>query len=273
MLSSLANRLSAAWSFPLRHPAAVFAPAAVYAVLHAVEDFVAGAGAARQGAALVVAFAGLAVIVLAVTAWLRAAFGAPRAAGPAGLALDRTTVQVAIALVLAALLAVTTAAIGFFGVLLLVGGMTIAARDRAGLLAQDAPNELVNVFEYFNLFERAVSLGAMALWLVVSLWLAARLTPALPATFADGRVRVLSIWPASRGRAPGIVLASLLAALPGGLPVWAFGLLAPAAGPVLSGALQAFAGVALIAAPLIALWSADHLEWMQRQDADASPGT
>ncbi len=273
MLSSLANRLLAAWSFPLRHPAAVFAPAAVYALLHALQDFVAGEGAARQASALVLSFAGLAVIVLAVTAWLRAAFGAPRAAGPAGVSLDRTAVQVAIALVLAALLAVTTAAIGFFGVLLLVGGMTIAARDRAGLLAEDAPNELVNVFEYFTLFERAVSLGAMALWLVLSLWLAARLTPALPATFADGRVRVLSIWPASRGRAPAIVAASLLAALPGGVLVWLLGLTAPVAGPILSGALQGFAGVAFIAAPLIALWSADHMAWMESLEAEPAAGT
>lgn len=266
MTASLLARLIEAWGFPVARPALVLAPAAAYAGLHALQAAIETAsGPAVRVAALAVGFAGLVVIVIAVTAWLRDRFNRPQPSGALPFALGQQEVQVATSLMLTALLAVMTAAIGFFGVLLLIGGMTLAARDREGLLSEPAPDELVNVFEYFNLFERAVSLGAFALWLLLTLWLFARLSPALPATLESGRVRVLSIWPASRKRAPLIAVSSVLAALPGGVLVWLFGVSAAALGAILAGALQAFAGVAGIAAPLIALWSADHRDWLSAQ--------
>jgi len=271
MIALLSARVLDAWRFPLRRPVLVIAPALIYAALHAVQDLVGTAsGAAAQFSGLLVGFAGLIVIVLAVTAWLRDRFEQPQPAGPLPFALGDQEVQVAVSLLLTGLLAVSVAVLGFFGVLLLVGGMMIAARDREGQLAEPAPEELVNILEYFNMFERLVTFGAMGLWLILTLWLTARLTPALPATIASGRVRVLSIWPASSGRAPGVVLASLVTAAPGGALVWALGLTAPVLGAIAAGALQAFAGIALMAAPLIALWSADHRRWLEAQASEAS---
>jgi hypothetical protein len=79
----------------------------------------------------------------------------------------------------------------------------------------EPPSGMVDIYALFGTGEWIVAGVLLAAFTGFSLWFVARLSVSLPATLASGRVRVLSIWPASSQRWVHIALTLLAAAAPG----------------------------------------------------------
>lgn len=253
----------------------VLAAAGLYAVVFAVQSLMtAYAGAYAPGAApAALMFMALAfgAFVLGWASLGRQALGLPQK-GFYGLALGGDEGRLAWALFLVLVLLV---------IILMTAGVALAFMI-AGLAFTDMdpgtpqPEGYVNLFELMGPVALAVSFGLIAVFVVFSLWLSTRLALTAPATLNERAVRVLSIWPLSRGRSVEIALTALASLVPGVIVLALFNALCVAlfgAGPaiaqsaageagalilspvimLLASALYGFGKIVLLAAPLIAV--------------------
>ncbi|MBI1264931.1 MAG: hypothetical protein GC187_09380 [Alphaproteobacteria bacterium] len=151
------------------------------------------------------------------------------------------------------------------------------------------PEGLVDIYALFGAGEWVVAMVLLAAFAGFSLWFVSRLAISLPATLESGRVRVLSIWPASSGHWIEISLTLLAAAAPGLLILTGFNYLAasltgvwpgaPWAGGdgmgasailvTLLGALHGFLKIALAAAPACVALGALYLKYRPEPRPDA----
>jgi hypothetical protein len=241
--------LGRAAGFPLRHAVPVALAALACGGLHAAQIAAAQAGAgAAAGLAL---FAALAVLFIAAAGFGRMALELP-GKGVLGFAAGADEARFVWVMILILILLGTVIGTAFLCLAFMLGALALIGADRAGMTEQ--PEGFVNIFALFGTGEWIVAMVLLAAFAVFSLWMLARVAMAGPATLERGRVQVLSIWPLSTGRSPMIALTSLLAAAPGIAVMHA---LAAAPLPaVLLAFVQGVAGIVLLVAPLMALWSA-----------------
>ncbi len=88
------------------------------------------------------------------------------------------------------------------------------ALERAGIDPADSGFDLAQATGYMTLADWGVVVVTGALGGFMLAWLTARLVLAYPATIANGKLLVLSVWPLSNGQAWRIALALILAAVP-----------------------------------------------------------
>ena len=136
-------------------------------------------------------------------------------AGPLGLQLGRDELR----LFLVALLVFLLAGIVFILVYLFWGVifLTVAggAMERAGLeLDEESGFELAQALGYLTPADWAVTGLSGAGCAAIVIWLLARLTLALPASFAAGRIQVMKAWPLSDGNGWRLALCLVLTGLP-----------------------------------------------------------
>lgn len=246
--------LGAAYRFVLDNPKLVLAASALYAVVFAVQSLLtAYAGAYAPGAApgmvlfMVVAFG---AFVIGWASMARQALGLPQK-GLYGLTLGGDEGRLIWALFLVLLL---------LTIILMTAGVAMAFMI-AGLAFTDMdpnmpqPEGAVNLFELMGPGALAVSVLLVVVFALFSLWLVTRLALTAPATIREGAVRVLSIWPLSRGRSVEIALTGLASLVPGLIVLALFNALCVAlfgGGPVIAQSAAGEAG-ALIIHPAIVL--------------------
>lgn len=168
---------------------------------------------ARGGLGLVLTIlVSLGSIALSAAA-LRLAVRGERA-GPLGLQLGRDELRLLIVSLLVFLLAgiVFILVYLFWGVLALsvAGG----ALERAGIDAEAAGLDMMQAGAYLTASDWTIIGLAGAACTAILLWLLARLTLALPASFAVQKVQVMKAWPLSDGNGWRIALCLVLAGLP-----------------------------------------------------------
>lgn len=131
-----------------------------------------------------------------------------------GLQLGADEGRVFIVNILVALLTAIVVVLAGIAALAFISAIAAGVMDRAGIGEEAATEDISIVFDAFGASDwGAVLLVGLGFGLLIA-WLSARLALALPATIADGRIRVLSIWPLSNGQALRIMSASLLTSLP-----------------------------------------------------------
>lgn len=193
----------------LRHGPLALAAAAIYALAYALESLTAFRLAAGDGPLwhwLGAILIGFAAAVPALAAFARIGLGqsARLAAGD-----DERRVLGVMALIwvlLFTVLGTAGLAVMFMFTALAVINVDVNAEPPAGM---------VDIYALFGTGEWIVAALLLAAFAGFSLWFIARLSVSVPATLASGRVRVLSIWPASSQRWVHIALTLLAAAAPG----------------------------------------------------------
>lgn len=226
----------------MRHGRIALLAAAIYALAYGLESLTAFRLAAGDGAlwhwlgAMVIGFA---ATVPALAAFARIGLGqaARLAAGD-----DERRVLGVMALIwvlLFTVLGTAGLAVMFMFTALAVINVDVGAEPPAGM---------VDIYALFGAGEWLVAAVLLVAFTGFSLWLVARLAVSLPATLESGRVRVLSIWPASSERWVEIALTLLAAAAPGVAILIVFNLLVQAAFGIWPGAshLGAEAGSLLV---------------------------
>lgn len=193
----------------VRHGPLALAAAAIYALAYALESLTAFRLAAGDGPLW--HWLGAMLIGFAATVPALAAFGRIGLGMPARLAAgdDERRVMGVMALIwvlLFTVLGTAGLAVMFMFTALAVINVDVNAEPPAGM---------VDIYALFGTGEWIVAGALLAAFTGFSLWFVARLSVSLPATLASGRVRVLSIWPASSQRWVHIALTLLAAAAPG----------------------------------------------------------
>ncbi|WP_440959494.1 hypothetical protein ACFELO_05120 [Oceanicaulis sp. LC35] len=267
--------LGAAFRFVLDNPMPVLAAAGLYGVVFAVQSLLtAYAHAYAPGAApgmILFMVAAFGAFVVGWASLARQALGLPQK-GFYGLTLGGDEGRLAWALFLVLLL---------LSIILMTAGTALSFMI-AGLAFTDMdpgmpqPEGYVNLFELMGPGALAISALLVAVFLVFSVWLITRLALTAPATIQERAVRVLSIWPLSRGRSLEIALTTLASLVPGVIVLALFNALSVAlfgAGPAIARSAAGEAGmltinpalylvisaiygvgkIALLAAPLIAM--------------------
>jgi hypothetical protein len=170
-----------------------------------------GAMPAGLGLTLIVAVS-LGSIALSASA-LRLAVRGERS-GPLGLQLGRDELRLFTVSLLVFLLAgiVFVLVYMFWGVVALT--VASGAVERAGVDAEAAGLDMMQAAAYMSAADWAVTGLAGLLCTVIVIWLLARLTLALPASFAARKVMVMKAWPLSDGNGWRIALSLVLAGLP-----------------------------------------------------------
>jgi hypothetical protein len=86
-----------------------------------------------------------------------------------------------------------------------------AAMQSVGVNPEAADIDAVQALSYLKAADWAVLMGAALIGLALMVWLLARLLMAFPATIAEGKIRVLSVWGLSNGHSARLALALALA--------------------------------------------------------------
>ena len=206
--------VGAAYRFVLENPAPVLAASALYGVVFAVQSLLtAYAGAYAPGAApAAIAFMAVAfgAFVIGWASLGRLALGIPKT-GFFGLTLGGDEGRLLWALALVVLLLVIILMTAGVAMAFMIAGLAFTEMDPGA----PQPDGYVNLFELMGPVALAVSFALIAVFLVFSLWLITRLALTAPATLEASAIRVLSIWPASRGRSVEIALTGLASLAPG----------------------------------------------------------
>ena len=206
--------VGAAYRFVLENPAPVLAAGAFYGVVFAVQSLMTAYAAAHApGAApAMILFMAVAFCVF-VIGWAslgRLALGIPKK-GFFGLTLGGDEGRLIWALALVVLLLAIILMTAGVAMAFMIAGLAFTEMDPGA----PQPEGYVNLFELMGPVALAVSFALIAVFLVFSLWLMTRLALTAPATLEAGAIRVLSIWPASRGRSVEIALTGLASLAPG----------------------------------------------------------
>lgn len=131
-----------------------------------------------------------------------------------GMKLGADEARVFVVNLLIGLLTFLVAMLGGIFAIAFVSAMAAGVMERAGLSEEAVTADINLVFAAFGPGEwGGVALVVLGFVVLVA-WLAARLSPALPATLDRGRIQVLSVWPLSNGQAWRIVIASFITAVP-----------------------------------------------------------
>lgn len=108
-------------------------------------------------------------------------------------------------------LAILTASL----IAMFIGPLFLSVENAAMLSAGIDPEALeidaVQALGYMKAADWAVIIGAALIGLALMVWLLARLLMAFPATIAEGKIRVLSVWGLSNGQSARMALALALA--------------------------------------------------------------
>ena len=246
--------VGAAFRFVLDNPTPVLAAAGLYAIVFAVQSLLtAYAGAYAPGAAPAAIFFMVLAFGAFVIGWAalgRQALGLPQK-GFYGLTLGGDEGRLAWALFLMVLLVTIILMTAGVALSFMIAGLAFTDMDPG----MEQPEGYVNLFELMGPLALTVSFGLVAVFLVFSLWLISRLGLTAPATLNERSVRVLSIWPLSRGRSIEITLTALASLVPGVIILALYNALCVAlfgAGPAIAQSASGEAG-ALMITPVIML--------------------
>lgn len=193
----------------MRHAPIALGAAAIYALAYALESFTAfrlAAGEAPLWHWLGAMVIGFIATVPALAAFTRIGLGQPARLAAGGDERRVLGVMALIWVLLFTVLGTAGLAVMFMFTALAVINVDVNA---------EPPGGLVDIYALFGTGEWVVAVVLLAVFTGFSLWFVARLAVSVPATLDSGRVRVLSIWPASSKRWIQIALTLLLAAAPG----------------------------------------------------------
>jgi hypothetical protein len=193
----------------VRHGPLALAAAAIYALAYALESLTAFRLAAGDGPLW--HWLGAMLIGFAATVPALAAFGRIGLGMPARLAAGDDERRVMGVMALIWVLLFTVLGTAGLAVMFMFTALAIINVD----VNAEPPAGMVDIYALFGTGEWIVAGALLAAFTGFSLWFVARLSVSLPATLASGRVRVLSIWPASSQRWVHIALTLLTAAAPG----------------------------------------------------------
>lgn len=191
------------------HVPIALAAAGIYALAYGLEALTAFRLAAGDGplwhwfAAMAIGFV---ATVPALTAFARMGLGQP-----ARLAAGSDERRVLGVMALIWVLLFTVLGTAGLAVMFMFTALAVINVD----VAAEPPGGLVDIYALFGTGEWLVAGALLAAFTGFSLWFVARLAVSVPATLDSGRVRVLSIWPASSKRWIQIALTLLAAAAPG----------------------------------------------------------
>lgn len=275
--------LGAAYRFVLDNPMPVLAAAGLYALVFAVQSLLTVyAHAYVPGAApgmILFMVAAFGAFVVGWASLTRQALGLPQK-GLYGLTLGGDEGRLAWALFLVIVLLTIILMTAGVAMAFMIAGLAFTDMD-PGMPQPDGP---VNLFDLMGPGALTVSFLLVAVFALFSLWLITRLALTAPATIQSRAVRVLSIWPLSRGRSVEITLTALLSLIPGVIVLALFNAACTAlvgAGPVIArsavdeagalivhpalylviSAVYGLGKIALLAAPLTGALSALYVQY------------
>lgn len=153
--------------------------------------------------------ASLALSAAALRMAVRGDFG-----GWLGLRLGEDEFRVFVVTVLVAALTVLVFLLVFMFWAVVVSTIAVGAMQAAGVDPEAADTDLSGALAYIDTTGWLAITGLGLAAAAVVLWLTARLVPALPATIAQRKIQVLSVWKLSSKQAWRIALALVLTAVP-----------------------------------------------------------
>lgn len=171
----------------------------------------------------------LATIVLTAAVFRLAVRG--EVVGWQGFQLGKDELQIFVVTVLVTVLTIVVFMLAMVFAAAFVTAIANGVIEQAGLEQEQVTENMQLVFDRFGAAEWAGVGLVGVLVAAVMMWLTARLALAMPATIDKRRIRVLSVWPMSKGQAWRIAAAMLLT----GLPVFIVGYLAYEAVSMLTG--------------------------------------
>jgi hypothetical protein len=139
-----------------------------------------------------------------------------------GMQLGADEARIFVVNILVAVLTVLVLLLGGLFALAFVSAMAAGIIERANLSQEAVTENIQLVFDQFSATDWAMVVLLGLGFVALMLWLAARLSMALPATIERRKVQILAVWPMSKGQSWRIALAIGLT----GLPVLVVGMLA-----------------------------------------------
>jgi hypothetical protein len=237
------SAVRAGLTYSAGHGRIVLLAALIYALAYAIESLTAFRLATGEGPLwhwIVAMMIGFVAIIPALAAFVRIGLGQPARLAAGDDERRLLGVMALIWVLLFTVLGTAGLAVMFMFTALAVINVDVNAQP---------PEGLVDIYALFGAGEWVVAVILLAAFAGFSLWFVSRLAISLPATLESGRVRVLSIWPASSGHWIEIGLSLLAAAAPGLLILIGFNYLAASLTGVWPGA--PWAGVDGMAASVI----------------------
>jgi hypothetical protein len=197
----------------------VGAPYLVTAILMVMLQTVSAPGAAAEPSAggaflsLILMLGNLVASIVFATSVLRLAVRG-EFSGWFGMQIGGDEARVFVVNILVAVLTLLVTLLGGLFVLAFVTAMAAGVIERAGLSQEAVTENIQLVFDHFGASDWGMVILLGLGFVVILLWLAARLSMALPATIEGRKVQILAVWPMSKGHSLRIAAAIALTGLP-----------------------------------------------------------